>query len=273
MVLLFHGANKDAWDGCGQTALQIAATYGEAAVVNLLLRLEADRSAASYARLPHHITEAASGCLHIPVVEVPLCSTVCCEYKDEISDGKRDAAKPQAPAETCKPPLLKEACEDQSVQGFTLEDGRCHKGGTHEAAKYGNLAELFEILQHGMDINSRCENGYTAIHRKAKCGDTSAVNWLLESGANVTVWGDWQQTTLHVAAAYGRQGVVMVLLFHGADKDAWDGCGQTALQIAATCGEAAVKYGGKKVYVADKVEDVTRQSPRKFDVAASGQGI
>ncbi|XP_047101506.1 poly [ADP-ribose] polymerase tankyrase-2-like [Schistocerca piceifrons] len=114
------------------------------------------------------------------------------------------------------------------------------KGGTHEAAKYGNLAELFEILQHGMDINSRCENGYTAIHRKAKCGDTSAVNWLLESGANVTVWGDWQQTTLHVAAAYGRQGVVMVLLFHGADKDAWDGCGQTALQIAATCGEAAV---------------------------------
>ncbi|XP_049796132.1 ankyrin repeat and SOCS box protein 14-like [Schistocerca nitens] len=97
-----------------------------------------------------------------------------------------------------------------------------------------------EILQHGMDTNSQCENDYTAVHRTAKCGDTSAVNWLLASGANVTVWSDWQHTPLHVAAAYGRQGIAMGLLFHGADKDAWDGCGPTALQTAATCGEAAV---------------------------------
>ncbi|XP_046983341.1 ankyrin-3-like [Schistocerca americana] len=283
MVLLFHGANKDARDSIGRMVLRTAATCGEAAVVNLLLRLGTDRSAATYggrmentfnnmstvqnkllrinvnlfdntaetissdtiiseySRLQHHIAEAASGGLHVPVVKaVTVQHFICWGYTDEVPERKGNAAKPQAPAETCKPPLLKEACEDQSP-GFYIGGWQsCHKGGTHEAAKYGNLAELLEILQHGMDINSQCGNGYTAIHRMAKCGDTSAVNWLLESGANVTVWSDWQQTTLQVAAAYGRQGVVMVLLFHGADKDAWDGCGQTALQIAARCGEAAV---------------------------------
>ncbi|XP_049770181.1 speckle-type POZ protein-like A [Schistocerca cancellata] len=75
------------------------------------------------ARLPHHIAEAASGCLQVPVVEAATVEHfVSCEYTDEVPDGKRNAAKPQAPAETCRPPPLKEACEEHSVQGFTLED-------------------------------------------------------------------------------------------------------------------------------------------------------
>ncbi|XP_046983339.1 speckle-type POZ protein-like [Schistocerca americana] len=83
----------------------------------------AARSPVFAARLPHHITEAASGCLHVPVIEAATVEHfVSCQYMDEVPERKGNAAKPQAPAETCRPPPLKEACEEHSVQGFTLED-------------------------------------------------------------------------------------------------------------------------------------------------------
>ncbi|XP_049843148.1 uncharacterized protein LOC126294963 isoform X3 [Schistocerca gregaria] len=169
------------------------------------------------------------------------CSCLLDAAIEVISEDPLEARKTEGWREgvACCPQLMTEISDLVEAEISAAKEEALKKW-LHEAAEHGNVAELADVLAQGVDINCRCENGYTALHKAAKGGDVLAVNWLLEAGADVGAENNWQQMPLHVAAGYGRQGVAMTLLFYGADKDAWDGSGQTALQVAAACGEAAV---------------------------------
>lgn len=106
-------------------------------------------------------------------------------------------------------------------------------------------------------IDSRDEEGRTALHYAAMCGHTKMVSLLLNSGANLEirsamekfvhshatynapVWSNCESwTALHFAVAHGNAEVAVALLHHGANIDAVDSHGQTPLHFASTNGTA-----------------------------------
>ncbi|XP_049770180.1 uncharacterized protein LOC126108857 [Schistocerca cancellata] len=135
MILLFNRADKDAWDSIGRTALQIAATYGEAAVVNLLLRLGTDQSAAGYGMMPLELALAYN--------RRAVIDTLSMNCPENIFLWK----------------LIK-LFAHHKVTKERIVDNRMQ-----EAAENGNMAELAKILAQGIHVDSQCENGYTTLHR------------------------------------------------------------------------------------------------------------
>ena len=132
------------------------------------------------------------------------------------------------------------------------------------------------ILEHGADVDSTTDDGWTVLQFAARYGDAEMVKvryaslcWftgkyfidgqvLLEHGAEVNAVHEDGWTALHAAAHYGDAEMVkvryaslcwftgtycidgQVLLEHGADVDSTDDDGWTALHFAAHDGDAEI---------------------------------
>jgi len=72
------------------------------------------------------------------------------------------------------------------------------------------------------------------LRKAATSGDLSQVKELLENGVNPRACDDKQRTALHIAAAAGHESITRLLLDHGADPNQKDIIGNTALHLA-TC--------------------------------------
>ncbi len=84
----------------------------------------------------------------------------------------------------------------------------------------GSLASIRWILNRGVDLNFRDEEGYTPIHSaiEREAGDkVEVLTLLLRAGAPVNLKGinDW--TPAHMAAARDDVASLRVLVQHGAD--------------------------------------------------------
>jgi len=90
------------------------------------------------------------------------------------------------------------------------------------------------LLDKGADLNSKNNDGHTALIAAAKYGRDSVVKLLLGKGANIT--SKDARGLLVVAAEQGREYLVKLLLDAGADVNSvhnvW-----TALRIAALAGQ------------------------------------
>jgi ankyrin repeat protein len=88
------------------------------------------------------------------------------------------------------------------------------------AIDIGSLASIRWILERGVDLNFRDEEGYTPIHSvidRARDDKIEVLTLLLEAGAPVDLKGinDW--TPAHLAAARDDVESLRVLVKHGAD--------------------------------------------------------
>jgi len=67
----------------------------------------------------------------------------------------------------------------------------------------GNIEKIKRYLEHGgpnnskMDINSKDEFGYTALHAAVSYSRLEAARWLLENGADINITDDDGDTPLH----------------------------------------------------------------------------
>jgi ankyrin repeat protein len=72
------------------------------------------------------------------------------------------------------------------------------------------------------DINAKADNGESLLHVASKYGHIATVQYLCEHGAAL----DWQDkngnTALHVAAEVGSQEICRILLNSGASVNAED---------------------------------------------------
>lgn len=137
-----------------------------------------------------------------------------------------------------------------------------------DAAWYGDLEKIQELLDNGEDVNSRNESGETALHwsayhsrtdvmqfliereadvnAKDKFGRTplmvavsidsgeeiELINFLLMKGADPNLRDQWNNTALHIAAGVGSPEVIKALLEKGASTKILNNSGETPLQIA-----------------------------------------
>jgi TonB family protein len=88
------------------------------------------------------------------------------------------------------------------------------------AASEGRVDDVRALLDQGLDVNARNEDGWTPLLFAAHRGHTEVVTLLLERVADVNVSNSAGWTPLIAAALSGHTEVVGLLLEHGADPHA-----------------------------------------------------
>ena len=108
-----------------------------------------------------------------------------------------------------------------------------------EAAEAGDTDTLSTLLE-GVSIDSRGEDGDTALHIGCLHGQMGVVEECLKRGADVNVCDEDGSTPLHDAAAGGYVEIVGALLGRGARVGAADSDGDTPLHHACRGGHPPV---------------------------------
>jgi serine/threonine-protein phosphatase 6 regulatory ankyrin repeat subunit A len=122
------------------------------------------------------------------------------------------------------------------------------KGGRtalHWAAYRGHqpavIVLLSAILEKGLSIDAKDNQGYTPIHTAAVSDSFTCLQTLIKGGADVHTRDNLGRTALHLAATTGRIDAVMLLvhLFGLSNNmNAVDNSGQTALHKAAATNDS-----------------------------------
>eukprot|EP00435_Cladocopium_sp_Y103_P063102 s173_g24.t1 len=230
-LLLEQGADPEAADNDGVTALMYAAEYGHEAVAQLLLQHRADVTAAQNdgftplmeAVLADHEAMAQLLLLHGADVRAAMHNGVTALMLSAI--GGHDAVARL---------LLQHGADVRAA----------HNGSTPlmEAAKYGHEAVAELLLQHSADVRAANTDGVTALLLAAKGGHEAVGQLLLQHGADVRTAQNDGLTALMCAAEAGHEAVAQLLLQHGADARAAMNDGLTALMFSAVGGDEAVAH-------------------------------
>ncbi|KAI8495244.1 positive regulation of extrinsic apoptotic signaling pathway via death domain receptors protein [Branchiostoma belcheri] len=103
------------------------------------------------------------------------------------------------------------------------------------AADRGDEEKVAELIQQGVDVNSRAVLfGNTPLYCAVSGGHVAVAALLLKAGAQVDSRGPSEDTPLHKAASGGHVGVAELLLKAGAQVDIRDERGKTPEDIAAS---------------------------------------
>jgi ankyrin repeat protein len=143
--------------------------------------------------------------------------------------------------------LLRLGGANPDVLGFLL------KTPLHAAAGGGDLEVLHRLIEYNADLNAADVEGYTPLYQASVSGfpgSIDAVRLLLEHGVDVDVRTNQGESALHGASAIGDLEKVRVLLEHGANVEVGAVLGQTPYQLALQAGHHEVakllsEYGPK----------------------------
>jgi ankyrin repeat protein len=119
-----------------------------------------------------------------------------------------------------------------------------------QAAYDGNLSEVKNCVEHGVDVNSKMKPqgqgrlGFTPVVIASRNGHLDVVEYLVEHGANVNDSDNGRQKSPLLAASWARHlDIVEYLLSKGANINAQAFNGFTPLNDAAAIGDfEVVKY-------------------------------
>lgn len=126
------------------------------------------------------------------------------------------------------------------------------------AAQRGDVVTIRALLDHGIDVNGRADNGRTALIDAAGTGQAEAIRTLLSAGAAVDARDANGETALLRAVRDRHDGAVTALLDAGASPDLPDQFGNTPLIVAAGNGQrdavAALLAAGADITAQDERE-------------------
>ncbi len=100
------------------------------------------------------------------------------------------------------------------------------------AAENGDVRVLELFSKQGMDLLTKDDNGWTAMHLSARAGRQESVAFLLESEVGIDIPGLDGVTPLMLAAREGQHTMVRYLLRKGAKAELKDTKKRTALILA-----------------------------------------
>jgi hypothetical protein len=226
--LVEHGADVQARDQQGTSALVYAAGTGNAEIITLLLDRGAGRLASGNdaAALGGALSSSAlMGHVEVARVLIARGADVNWRYGGPL------------PLEWQSLPLA------SALLTVERSSDRARMAGRREIAGM--------LLAHGADANARelrREPGETLLHAVAADGDLGALELLMSHGADVAARDHDGFTPLHRAAQQGRIDIAARLIAAGADANAAATDGTTALELASGDREmeALIRHHAKK---------------------------
>ena len=110
----------------------------------------------------------------------------------------------------------------------------------HAACGRGTLSCIKVLLEHGIDVNIRNQEGMVALHLAAKSGDDEVVKALITNKPALNVQDSTGLSPLLAAIDRDNTSTALLLLQHGADVNFQDSNGMTALHWASARGDLEI---------------------------------
>ena len=105
------------------------------------------------------------------------------------------------------------------------------------AAKNCRANVVKVLIEHGADIHTADDFGWTPLHSAAYSGHKKLVKLLLDKGSDPNRRTKDESTPLHIAARHGHKGIVQLLLIRGANANNRDVFNRTPLRLAETAAQ------------------------------------
>ncbi|XP_062990608.1 2-5A-dependent ribonuclease isoform X2 [Elgaria multicarinata webbii] len=148
---------------------------------------------------------------------------------EEMGQGQRKAMEPPG--------------ELQSAGSENAED----TSELNNAVRFGSIETVKQLLEKGVDINSKVEGGWTALHSAVKANKEEMVHLLLGKGADPYARKVNGATPFIIAGITGNVELLDLFLKKGSEIDEYDINGFTAFMEAALYGnEKALRFLYKK---------------------------
>ncbi|KAJ8520083.1 hypothetical protein ON010_g17994 [Phytophthora cinnamomi] len=221
------GADVNATDEYGYTALMHAAQHGNIDVVHYLVsQCGAHVNAANNSHDTALMKAAANG--HLDVVQYLV----------------GDCRAKLKPRNRFKPTPLTWAARNDHVDvvqflvgaDTSFNNMKCRDKALVTAAQFGHI-DLCLVEQFNADANVKNDNGSTPLMMASRRGHIDIVRYLTgKCGVDVNSKNKHKATTLMETAAFGHIDIVRYLIACGADVNAKDEDGDTAVRRAADHG-------------------------------------
>jgi len=249
-ALLEQGAEVDARDDRGRTALYVAAASGELEVLRALLDAGADPRLESASEDSPLVAATRAG--HAPAVsalldhggfeEAQKANALLAANEKNDADLARlllgHGADPELRSGSAMPSLshAMQYGDDALVQVY-VDAG--YELSVPAAARLGRSEELAGLLEQGGDPSEPSPNGSAPLAEAIENQHAQTLRVLLDHGADPGVpLPSWNQRyPLHVAAEQGARDLVVLLLDQGVDPDPVDRVGRTPLYDAVVLGQ------------------------------------
>ncbi|XP_077086187.1 transient receptor potential cation channel, subfamily N, member 1 [Siphateles boraxobius] len=253
-MLLKSGADVNAEQENGETAMHVAARHGDLEMMQVLIQEGGDVTWKS--KIDENSLHVAVRHCHAPVVEEILNSLTNERSRQEaelcVCEGNQIGETPlhlaaqlrrdsvhQTDEDTCIIKTLMEHHAD--ITAVTRQSGETP---LHYSARVGNTAVLQEMLsnvptnQLQTAINKHTKSGWSPLLLAADQGHTEVVRVLLHNNARVDVFDEEGKAAIHLAAERGHQDIVDILLSHKAFVNAKTKLGLTPVHLSAQSGSA-----------------------------------
>ena len=235
-AIIEHGADVNAVNNKGQTALWFACCDGRIDLVKNLLDKGAD---------PNIADKNGESCLHAAIYGMCNSETIqgLIDHGSNVNAINKDGASPLllacSAAQTDSVKLLLKAKADPNI-AYADGDSSLHTAISADCEK----ETLQELIDSGGHVNSLNARGRTALLFGCLYRQTDSVMALLEAGADPAIDDDESFSCIH-AAVDGRCSTetLQALIDHGAYIDAKRKDGTNALLRACTTGQSgSVKF-------------------------------
>ncbi|KAH7432955.1 hypothetical protein KP509_07G047700 [Ceratopteris richardii] len=135
---------------------------------------------------------------------------------------------------------------DAPVVSQIAREGNPAADALVEAARYGDIDDVKELVEQGVHVNIQDMQGRTALHMAAANGHMDVVSYLLDRGADTNIENNEKNTPLHWAALNGQiqmdvsLQVSEELIARGANASALNRYDRTPLDEAMSRGKQQV---------------------------------
>jgi cytohesin len=250
--LIAQGANVNARDGSGETALYQAAHMGYLELCKLLINNGADLNISTFKiTMGHSPLYIAIRNRHADVAELLITSGADVNKKNKFGESPMDMAI-HAKLQNIVNLLIEHGAETSALKGKGKTDvtAKAPEISIHDTVRRGQIESVEQYLDAGGDVDGKDKQDKTPLQHAAFHGHKEIAELLISKGADVNAKDIWEQTPLHKSALIGHKETIELLIAKGADVNAKTKGGETPLDTAIQYEEPVIadllrKHGGK----------------------------